>query len=216
MKKINNVTLCSIAWGSKFIRETYEAYKSFSDKISFERTIFFVNDTTILPKEANQILLPEYFNKKIQLPIVGPINTTDINPYNLFVMKDIYRFIGTNHILFFQNDGYIRNPDAWDDSFLDYDYIGAPWPWEPYKLNPVGNGGFSLRSKKLCNILGNDNFIPAAAPEDVQICVHHRNYLIKNYDIKFAPFDVASRFSVEWHDKYTNQFGFHGKWHINQ
>lgn len=214
MKKINNVTLCSISWGSKYIKETYEAYKKFCDQITFERIVFFVNDTTILPKEANQILLPEYFNRKVQLPIVGPINTTEINAYNKFVMKDIYRYIGTDHILLFQNDGYIRNVDAWDENFLKYDYIGAPWPWESYKNHPVGNGGFSLRSKKLCNILANDLLIEAAAPEDVQICIHYRDYLINNYDIKFAPVDVASKFSVEWHDKYSNQFGFHGKWNI--
>lgn len=214
MKTIKNVTLCSISWGSKFIKETYEAYQKFSGQICFDRTIFFVNNTTILPNHVNQILLPEYFNGNVQLPIVGPINTTAINPYNLFVMKDIHRYVGTDHILLFQNDGYIRNPDAWDDSFLEFDYIGAPWPWEPYKEHPVGNGGFSLRSRKLCTILGNDVFIPAAAPEDVQICIHSRKYLIKNYGIKFAPIDVASRFSVEWHGKYTNQFGFHGKWNM--
>ena len=35
----------------------------------------------------------------------------------------------------------------WDPKFLNYDYIGALWPH--YKENQVGNGGFSLRSKKL-------------------------------------------------------------------
>ena len=68
MKKINNVTLCSISWGSKYIKETYEAYKKFCDQITFERIVFFVNDTTILPKEANQILLPEYFIFPCMMP----------------------------------------------------------------------------------------------------------------------------------------------------
>ena len=34
--------------------------------------------------------------------------------------------------------------------FFDYDYIGAPWPNN--FVNRVGNGGFSLRSKKFLEL----------------------------------------------------------------
>ena len=36
--------------------------------------------------------------------------------------------IQTSHCLLIQSDGFVLFPDKWDDSWLDYDYIGAPWP----------------------------------------------------------------------------------------
>lgn len=217
MKKIQNVTLCAVAWTEKYIKETYEAYKSFKDKISFEKTIFFVDQLGIIPKSENieQIKLPDYFSlgETLDIPIVGPVSSKKINPYSLFMIKDIYKYISTDYLLMFQNDGYIRNPDAWEDEFLNYDYIGAPWPWPAYISHPVGNGGFSLRSKRLCQLLGEDQSVPAAAPEDVLICVHLRKAL-EGKGIRFAPIDVAARFSTEWHSGYTDQFGFHGHWHL--
>ena len=68
-------------------------------------------------------------------------------------------------MLVIQDDGHIVNPSLWDEEFLKYDYIGLPWPFEDswiekqlkeqrpiirkvYPKNRVGNGGFSLRSRK--------------------------------------------------------------------
>ena len=46
-------------------------------------------------------------------------------------------YINSEHVLVIQDDGHIVNPDIWDDNFLDYDYIGAPWPTE-YNLEKDG------------------------------------------------------------------------------
>ena len=56
-------------------------------------------------------------------------------------------------MLIIQHDGFILNHKAWDNEFLNYDYIGAPVYWMGNKLIEVGNGGFSLRSKKLLKII---------------------------------------------------------------
>ena len=47
-----------------------------------------------------------------------------------------------------QWDGYAVNPGAWDAAFLDCDYLGAKWSWHKDAMR-VGNGGFSLRSRRL-------------------------------------------------------------------
>jgi len=61
--------------------------------------------------------------------------------------------------LLVQPDGFVINPDKWDNQFFEYDYIGAPWEQVPHSyLDPwgkphrVGNGGFSFRSKKLLDV----------------------------------------------------------------
>lgn len=118
-----------------------------------------------------------------------------------------------SHILVFQWDGYVANLNNWTDEFLEYDYIGAPWYWE--KQYPVGNGGFSLRSHKLLEALVElNNIIPFNFnnPEDVTICRDYRDLLETKYEIKFAPLDVAKRFSFETGIADVEPFGFHGVW----
>lgn len=121
--------------------------------------------------------------------------------------------IETDFVLIAQMDGFIINPSAWSDDFLKYDYIGAPWP-----DGIVGNGGFCLRSKKLLDALKDISKIFSDEryhPEDLYICKTKRNLLETEYGIKFAPFEVANRFSVE-NRPYMGQFGFHGKYVLNQ
>jgi hypothetical protein len=79
------------------------------------------------------------------------------------MLSDLFKYIETTHLLNIQWDGFVVRPSAWDPEFLKYDYIGAPWKvhphhhWPPFpdvtENNRVGNGGFSLRSKKLMEFM---------------------------------------------------------------
>ncbi|OGN09323.1 MAG: hypothetical protein A3C61_01565 [Candidatus Yanofskybacteria bacterium RIFCSPHIGHO2_02_FULL_39_10] len=145
---------------------------------------------------------------------IDPINT--IEAYNQFMIKKMNDYIDTDFVLVIQYDGFILNPEAWTDEYLKYDYIGAPWHKDGHFI--VGNGGFSLRSKKLLEILQKDDSlqIPADEPEDTFICQEKREHL-ESKGIKFAPVDLARQFALEANEKdgveWTNQFGFHGlKW----
>lgn len=133
--------------------------------------------------------------------------------YNTFCVDRMVDFVDTDHILIIHSDGYVQKPEAWEDLFLEYDYVGAVWDW--YKTNKVGNGGFSLRSKRLLEILRGYR-PPDGAPEDDWICRGIRRKLEVEHGIKFAPEDVARRFSIEaygvgYKDRwYNGSFGFHG------
>ena len=124
--------------------------------------------------------------------------------YSKFILQQLpdSAFTQTDHVLIVQEDGYITNPELWDDSWLQYDYIGAPWPFPPY----VGNGGFSLRSRKLLEACR--GFYEEGVYEDVSICCRHREELIAQ-GIKFAPLEVAAKFSRELVDFGPPTFGFH-------
>ena len=149
---------------------------------------------------------------------IAPITTREA--YSSFMIKQINSYVTTPFALVIQYDGFILNPDAWRDEYLDYDYIGAPWnETEGYSI--VGNGGFSLRSKRLLELLQHDDAIldptaldPPDAPEDWYICGMIRDYL-EARGIRFAPVELARQFSFEGSDEYfgvawTNEFGFHG------
>lgn len=131
--------------------------------------------------------------------------------YSEFMIKYLDQKIKTDHALVIQYDGYVLNWEAWRDEWLQYDYIGAPWWYKDGKN--VGNGGFSLRSKKLISILATDPEIKQTHPEDHHICRTYRAHLEKKHGIKFAPEHVAADFSIEgWKGdrNYNGQFGFHG------
>lgn len=132
--------------------------------------------------------------------------------YSRFIIKEAYKLVKTEHCLIFQHDGYVNNWRAWDNDWLQYDYIGAPWHYVDGMA--VGNGGFSLRSRRLMEIVATDPKITILHPEDHHICRTYRPYLEKTYGIRFAPIEVAEKFSFEGYMQPTkvllNQFGVHG------
>jgi hypothetical protein len=165
------------------------------------------------------------------------IKTTKIDPvdyigYSKFIVYELHKHISKDHVILIQDDGFISNPEKWKDLFLDYDYIGAPFPVpreddnisyrDPFgNLIRVGNGGFSIRSRKLLELpsLLNLEWKPYFGfhNEDGFFSVHNRHTLEKN-GCKFAPIEIASLFSHEYRTEETEgiiPFGFHGKHHSN-
>ncbi len=134
--------------------------------------------------------------------------------YNIFIIKNLFDFIDTDYALIIQDDGFVLNSDLWNDIFLNYDYIGSPWRDIPhYNGIRVGNGGFSLRSKKFLDI--SKRFCPAHGfNEDHLVCISHRNIFLRN-NIKYAPVEIAMKFSLEFpinecEFDLKKTFGFHG------
>ena len=148
---------------------------------------------------------------------------TDINEWNRKVIYELDDYVRTPFAVLIHADGYVIRPEAWKEEFLDYDYVGAPWPLptDEYSYRDsegtiirVGNS-VSLRSKRLLGLprdlnlewrsyFGNTN-------EDGFLCCHNRQALEKE-GIKFAPLEVAKYFSKE-HEIPENQgidtFAFH-------
>lgn len=129
-----------------------------------------------------------------------------ITEYSDFMVKRLGHFFSAGHVLIVQWDGFITDASRWDARFLDYDYIGAPWPTQPMA---VGNGGFSLRSRRLVDALQRMD-TPETHPEDLVICGRYRPDLESRFGIRFAPLDVASRFSWEAVEPVQTTFGLHG------
>ena len=101
------------------------------------------------------------------LRTIEPITSREA--YSRFMLRDLHRHIATSHALCVQWDGYVLDPARWDREFLEYDYIGAPWPHFGDAMR-VGNGGFSLRSRSCSNFarswrsLTRPRTLPFAAP----------------------------------------------------
>ena len=164
--------------------------------VRFARTLF-VTDT--VPAEID---VPD----GVEIATIGPLGSREA--YSEFVLKGLSSYMATTHALLVQWDGYVINPLAWERAFLDCDYIGAKWFWQPAGRR-VGNGGFSLRSRRLVEAL-RDSRIVVAENEDLAIGATFRPLLEAEHGIRFADEAMADRFAFEAAYPIDKPFGFHG------
>lgn len=128
-----------------------------------------------------------------------------ISDWNIWVNRVIPQFIDTMYAMSVHEDGFIIQPELWDDRYLDYDYIGAPW-----KDNVVGNGGFNIESYRLLQLKMQADYCDPHRPSDYWVCRDKRQYFESN-GIKFAPLVIAQQFSTEETLQTKPSFGFHGR-----
>jgi len=201
---LENITLVAVS--SIKISETVAALDKSRRNLNFAEVLLISHERPIdLPVDIR-------FRKCRRL--------NSIDAYNWFMVFELAKYIETDFALVVQHDGYVLRPDLWRDDFLNYDYIGAPWPKNSFfdgrgREVRVGNGGFSLRSNKLLNAFNNlqivfDSDVTSFPSEDAVICVYHGRKLA-DYGIKFAPVEIAACFSreLDCHDSVKETFGFH-------
>jgi len=218
MLKLPNTTM--IALGSTQVKENLMALKLSMKNIEFAEVKFISHERPLKLPDGIKF---EKFND------FGRINFKEFSYYCIYKLIE---HINTDYMLMVQPDGFVINPHSWTDEFFEWDYIGAPWPLrdnafiDPFgNHHRVGNGGFTLRSRKVLEVplkekvpfeVNQGNFYKhmnaGAYNEDGNICVHNRHIFERN-GVKFAPVDVAARFSHEIPTPETKlvkkPFGFH-------
>ncbi|HEY3179799.1 MAG TPA: DUF5672 family protein [Casimicrobiaceae bacterium] len=142
----------------------------------------------------------------VEIAMIEPLESREA--YSRLVLKGLTPYITTTHALLVQWDGYVINPLSWDTDFLDCDYIGAKWFWQP-EGRRVGNGGFSMRSRRLIEAL-QDPRITLSGNEDLTIGATFRSLLEVEHGIRFADEAMADRFAFEAAYPIAKPFGFHG------
>ena len=191
------------------------------------KEVKFVTSKDVIDQVGKDLLEDGIICEEPSIPV------SSMKDYSKFMIYHLNEYINTDFAITIQHDGFIINPDAWRDEFLNYDYIGAPWPWrEQGFVTPfgehvsVGNGGFSLRSKKLIelptkvevpfDVVAMNHFYKMFSSvnwnEDGNICVHNRHIFEEN-GCKFAPVEVAKYFSYESPldiNRGIIPFGYHG------
>ena len=87
---------------------------------------------------------------------IDPSLTGGVPVMNIDCIRNLHKRFETEYVVIIQSDGMPVNSGI--EGFIGrYDYVGAPWPgrchwkdWFPYPKYGVGNGGFCLRSKRIC------------------------------------------------------------------
>lgn len=210
--KLPNVTL--VAMTSVKVKETIKAMQYSMRGIEF-------GDVVLITHRK-----PFFLPKEIRYAHISKL--TDIDHFNYKTVYDMGDYIHTDFALLVHYDGFVVNPDMWRDEFLEYDYIGSPWPLPKegddttYRdiygnLCRVGNS-VSIRSKRLMDYPKKAN-VPWVGEkgyfnEDGFICCKIR-HLLEAEGMKIAPLELAVYFGHEHmipEVQGIRPFVFH-KWH---
>lgn len=224
MIDLNQVTLVSVDTTSR-IEETIRAVYTSMNGIKYA-SVKIITTKENIDKYQDSLILDQILLEEPKVEI------NNYDEYNYYVIYKLGEHIDTSHCLLVQQDGFVLFPEKWDNDWLNYDYIGAPWPYsenafiDPFgNHHQVGNGGFSLRSKKFLDVpnkvevpweTNNSDFywMPEGVVnyhEDGNVCVHNRHIYLEQGCV-YAPVEVAVRFSQETRIpecEGITPFGFH-------
>ncbi len=225
MLELTNVTIISINCVDPMA--SIQALKYSMRNIKFKEAILFSHEYINVCDRKVMENVPD-------IRIVTIEKLISVDAYNDFVLG-LSEHIDSDYVLIIQDDGYVLNHNNWDPDFLKYDYIGAPWPneqswiqlqqtrdWMMPGFNRVGNGGFSLRSRKFKEL--SSKFMTCLGfGEDAFLCIIKEKYM-KDNGIRFANVGLATKFSYEnntndWKSptilNINDHFGFHGRNFVN-
>lgn len=189
------VTLCAAT--SVNIKATLNALEASLAQIEFAACKLFT-DASIKPRHPGIIVVP--------IPRLGSSAA-----YSDFLLTQMVDHLETSHCLVTQWDGHVIDAGRWCPEFLDYDYIGARWP-QFDDGHDVGNGGFSLRSRRLMEACREPEF-EISHPEDIAIGRINRGWL-ESRGMRFAPQGLADLFAAERGGDLEASFGYHGVWNM--
>lgn len=195
MLDLPDVTLCCV--DTRSVPQAFYALRQCMARARFGRVLF------LGPKPESRYGEPPEGIDWVPIPAL-----TGIQDYNRIVLKDLAAHIHTSHVLIVQWDGFITHPELWRPDFLSVDYIGPPW-YHGGHPGMVGNGGFSLRSKRLLDAVASLENLDIIEPEDMVICVQRRAELEREHGVRFASLEMAQAFGCEY-GTYRRCLGFHG------
>ena len=130
------------------------------------------------------------------------VSNLSIHDYNKLLSSSwFYEQIQCTKCLIFQTDSCLLKEGIQD--FIQYDYIGAPWP---FHNNRVGNGGFSIRDVEKCKLICTQFQRPIHMNEDVFFSI-----AMEKIEANIAPYEQACAFSCENIPAYSLPLGVHQK-----
>lgn len=189
--QLGQVTLCAVT--SVNVAATIRALETCMRQIDFARCLLLT--------DALDAATPA------GIEVIRIRRLTSSEAYSGFMLSHLVDHVQTSHCMIVQWDGHVRDAQQWRPDFLNFDYIGASWP-QFDDGHDVGNGGFSLRSKRLMELCRAPSF-RQHHPEDIAICRTNRSEL-EQQGIRFAPPSLADDFSAERAGNVQSSFGYHG------
>ena len=204
--QLPDVTVFTFCWGTEHVEKSLRSMLIAMDQVDFKRSVLITDSSktelSLFEKTINKNNI-EVYDMKVDLN--DNLQDDDENRIGFCesFVQQTNKYITDDFCLNVQHDSTIIDSNKWTDQYLNYDYIGAPWPMHIIQAtdmvagridnipNVVGNGGFSLRTRK---------FVEESAKlgwehknEDLNICVFNYERMTQA-GIRFAPPELAAQF----------------------
>ncbi len=154
--------------------------------------------------------LPSDYEHVVVIPRIGSLEA-----YSEFIVRELFKHIDTSHCLIVQYDGWVCNASRWQADWLAYDYVGGVTPWtEEGPEGKGGNGGFSLRSRRLLEAGAGIIAEGSCHPEDWAYSSTMSDFRkgkrdqLEHLGMSFAPRRVQQAFCNE-KGRWAGEFGHH-------
>ena len=207
--QLPDVAVFTFCWGTEHVEKSLKAMLIAIDQVDFKRHVLITDSSkTDLSLFGQAIDRHNIEVCDMSVDLNDNMSNDDKNRvgFNQSFIQQTNKYIFDDFCLNVQHDSTIIDIEKWDNRFMQYDYIGAPWPMHIIQAsdmvagrideipNVVGNGGFSLRTRA---------FVEESAKlgwehknEDLNICVFNHDKMT-SAGIKFAPPSLAAKFSKE-------------------
>lgn len=233
--QLPDVAIYTYCWGDDHVKRSLRNMLISMDRVNFKRSVLITDPSKTDLKSIGPIL-DQYNIQVCEMRSDLNDNMLDDDANRVGFRDDflehVKEYMTDDYCINVQHDSCVINPSLWDKKFLESDYIGAPWPMSiiqssdmvagriPTDQIPttVGNGGFSLRSRKFVeNSVGLESH---HKNEDLNICIFNYHHLARQ-GVKIADEATAAKFSFERPTRLSPRansrlfftygtFGFHG------
>jgi len=233
--QLPDVAIYTYCWGDDHVARSLRTMLISMDQVDFKRAVLITDPTRTDMSKISSIL--DKFNIEF-CEMRSDLNENMLDDDENRVgfrddfLEHVKEYMTDDSCLNVQHDSCVINAGRWLPEFLHTDYIGAPWPMHiiqsadmvagkiPTEKIPttVGNGGFSIRSRKFVeNSVGLESH---HKNEDLNTCIFNYGHLARQ-GVKIADEATAAKFSFERqtnHKPHANSrlfftygtFGFHG------
>lgn len=182
---------------------TFESFKRCLDTVQFGDAIFF--------SEGNPEQTKNWFRSNSKVIYIEKTGSAQASGIHYF--RALPSLMKTTHMLTCDWDAGIADPVCWTPEFMEYDYVGARWPWMPDGKS-IGNSGFCLISKRMMEEVATYDLRPDGCM-DADIGQRWRPQL-EAAGMKFPSEALADKFSYERIVPAEPSFGYHGFFNMHR
>jgi hypothetical protein len=234
---LQDVAIFTFCWGTEHVKKSLKTMLIAMDQVRFKRAALITDktktDLSIFEEVIDKHNI-EVYDMSVDLNSNMSNDDRNRSGFCESFIQQTNNYITDDFSINVQHDSTVIDPTMWSKDFLKYDYVGAPWPMSIIQAsdmvagriekipNVVGNGGFSLRTRKFTEESVKLEW--KHKNEDLNICVFNYEKMT-DAGVKFCPPELAVKFSVEHPTPYKKfdrnilftygSFGFHGEFNTD-
>jgi hypothetical protein len=145
--QLPDVTVFSFCWGTEHVEKSLRAMLIAMDQVDFKRHVLITDSSKTDLSLFGQVIDRHKIEVcDMSVDLNDNMSNDDKNRvgFNQSFIQQTNKYIFDDFCLNIQHDSTIIDIEKWDNRFMDYDYIGAPWPMHIIQASDMVAGRIEL------------------------------------------------------------------------